>query len=154
MATAYLEEYERTLFDYRVGMIAGPLVAKSKVTVTGAAADIATFNTKTRFAILRADVNIQYSDTGDADANSRWLPAGEAAKFEVIPGQTLSVILATPANLPLSMTSADGDIFSVMPWQSADGAWWLLVKQADGPFERADAEGYLLLADINDVPDA
>lgn len=92
MATAYLEEYERTLYDDKVGEIAGPLLAKSNVTVTGAAADIATLNSRTRFIVIRCDAAIQWEEGADADADSRYLPKGEG-RYAVTGGNTISVIL-------------------------------------------------------------
>ena len=39
-------------------------------------------------------------------------------------------------------------------WQAADGSWWLLgnTESVDDTFTRAEAEFYIPIGDINDVP--
>jgi len=38
-------------------------------------------------------------------------------------------------------------------WQASNGSWWLLINTADAAsFDRADAEMYVPLGDIRDVP--
>ena len=54
---------------------------------------------------------------------------------------------------PLKVEVSAGVIWTMGFWQSADGRWWLLVNTADvASFARADAEAYIPLGNIADVP--
>lgn len=54
---------------------------------------------------------------------------------------------------PLKVEVSAGVIWTIGFWQSADGRWWLLVNTADvASFTRAQAEAYIPLGSIADVP--
>ena len=54
---------------------------------------------------------------------------------------------------PMKVEVAPGTIWSIGFWQAADGGWWLLGRQANvSSFTRAEANFYIPLMDIADVP--
>lgn len=54
---------------------------------------------------------------------------------------------------PWKINVGSGVTWTVGWWQAADSSWWLLVNTADvSSFARGDAEFYIPLGDIGDVP--
>lgn len=54
---------------------------------------------------------------------------------------------------PLKVVVATSTTWSMGWWQSSDGNWWLLIRMADvSSFTRAQADGYLPVGNISDVP--
>ena len=56
---------------------------------------------------------------------------------------------------PLKLVVAPGVTWTLGFWQSADGRWWLLGNTADvASFTRADAEFYIPMAPVSELPAA
>ena len=56
---------------------------------------------------------------------------------------------------PMHIQVAVATVWTLGMWQSADTRWWLLGNTADvASFTRAQAEFYIALGNINDVPTA
>jgi len=63
------------------------------------------------------------------------------------------LLLQMRVDKPLKVEVSNGTIWTLGFWQASNGTWWLLGNTADvTSFTRADAEFYIPLGNIADVP--
>lgn len=90
---------------------------------------------------------LQYNDSGVLGGTANIVLNGILTE---IPDQLL---MQMRIDKPLRVEISSGTIWTLGFWQAGNGSWWLLGNTADvSSFTRADAEFYIPLGNIADVP--